>query len=388
MTSFLIADTQSGSFHPPYRLPPRRSPFNRLFRSTAAALLLLQAGCGVAQFATCAPHVKEEGVPHLNWTECFGQPLSHEEITHSVYCLNEGTSKPPVILLHEMTGLTPGTLAYAEELSTDFTVYVPLLFGTKGRFSPASGLWAYWFGGMIDHFPNGEWGMPRHGSPAIVTWLRGLVREVGLRHQGQPIGIIGNCMTGPLPLALLDHQQVTAVVVAQPALPMRFWWSSDDDRSSLGLSRDDLEVARRSSAKIYGLRFETDCMADRAKHITLRREFGDRFIDGEIPAHEYQPDGKPINVHSTLIGSWGVPGPVGEASRVARERIRHFLLEESAGRSPISCHGISHDLEPSGSCYRPPTGDPTLDCHEADRIILPHSAFAPRIQRTRPTNFQ
>jgi hypothetical protein len=138
-------------------------------------------------------------------------------------------------------------------------------------------------------------------------------------------------MTGSLPLALLDHQQVKAVVVAQPALPMKLWWSSDEDRASLGLSPDDLEVARRSSAKIYGLRFETDCMADRAKHIALRREFGDRLIDSEIPAHEYQPDGKPVNVHSTLIGSWGVPGPVGEASRVARERVRHFLLKESAG---------------------------------------------------------
>jgi hypothetical protein len=137
-------------------------------------------------------------------------------------------------------------------------------------------------------------------------------------------------MTGPLPLALLDHQQVTAVVVAQPALPMRFWWSSAEDRASLGLSSDDLEVARRSDAVIYGLRFETDCMADRAKHLALRREFGDRFIDGEIPASVYQRDGKSTKAHSTLIGSWGTPGPVGEASRMARERVKRFLLEESA----------------------------------------------------------
>jgi hypothetical protein len=150
-----------------------------LLQSLTAALLFLQAGCGAAQFAACAPHVKETGTPQRTWVECFTAPLSHAGITHSVYCLNEDASKPPVILLHEMTGLTPGTLAYAEELANDFTVYVPLLFGAKGTFSPASGLRAYWFGGMIDHFPHGEWGVPLHGSPAIVTWLRGLVREVG-----------------------------------------------------------------------------------------------------------------------------------------------------------------------------------------------------------------
>ena len=111
---------------------PRRS----LSRAIAVALLFLQAGCGAAQLGTCAPHAKEEGTPTLNWTECFAAPFTHAGITHSVFCLHDGTSKPPVLLLHELTGLSPGTLAYAEELSKDFTVYVPLLFGEKGKFSP------------------------------------------------------------------------------------------------------------------------------------------------------------------------------------------------------------------------------------------------------------
>lgn len=99
---------------------------------------------------------------------------------------------------------------------------------------------------------------------------------------------------------------------------MRFWGSTDSDRESLGLSTDDLQIAKQSTAKIYGLRFETDCMADRAKQQTLRREFGDRFRDGEIPARDYQPDGKPINAHSTLIGSWKKEDPTGQPSRDAR----------------------------------------------------------------------
>jgi len=298
-----------------------------LFQTLAAITLLLEAGCGFAQFGMCAPHTKEEGTPQLTWTECFEQPFTHAGITHSVYCLNDGTSKPPVLLLHELTGLSPGTLAYAEELSKDFTVYVPLLFGKKGKFSPNSGLWAYWF--------QSEWTVPSQGSPPLVTWLRGVVQKIGDRHDTQPIGIIGNCMTGPLPLALLDDPRVTAVVVAQPALPMRFWSQTDEDKQSLGLSDDDLRIARQSTAKIYGLRFETDCMADRAKHLVLQKEFGDRFLDGEIPAREYQPDGKPVNAHSTLIGSWKEQDTAGQPSRNARERVREFLLTEGGGTPPV-----------------------------------------------------
>jgi dienelactone hydrolase len=298
------------------------------YRATAVALLLSASGCGAAQFGMCAPHTKEEGTPTRNWTECFEQPFTHAGITHSVFCLNDGTSKPPVLLLHELTGLTPGTLAYAEELSKDFTVYAPLLFGEKGTFSPTSGLWAYWVQGIVDFFPDGEWGIPSQGSAPIVNWLRGVVRKIGESHAEQRIGIIGNCMTGPLPVALLDNPQVGAAVVAQPAMPMRFWYYTDADKSSLGLSSDDLQPAKESTAKIYALRFETDCISDRAKLQTLHDHFGDRLLNGEIPATAYQVEGKPTNAHSTLIGSWKQQDHSGQPSRDARARVRRFLLTE------------------------------------------------------------
>lgn len=299
-----------------------------------AALLLLEAGCGVAQMGMCAPHVKEEGMPTRNWVECFDSPFSHRSMTHSVFCLNDGTDKPPVLLLHELTGLSNATLAYAEELSKDFTVYAPLLFGEKGKFSLVSGLGAYWFQGAITFLPGGEWGVPSQGSAPIVDWLRGVMQKIGERHVQQHIGIIGNCLTGPLPIALLDHPQVSAAVVAQPALPMPFWWKTDADKKSLGLAADDLQDARKSGARIYGLRFETDCMSDPAKQETLRAEFGDRYINGEIPVRAYQVEGKTVKAHSTLIGSWKEHGEAGQPSREARERVREFLLIEL--RNPAS----------------------------------------------------
>jgi len=303
-------------------------------RATAVALLLSVSGCGAAQLGMCAPHTKEEGTSTQHWTECFSRPVSHKGVTHSVLCLNGDTSKPPVILLHELTGLSPGTLAYAEELSKDFTVYMPLLFGEQGKLSLVSGLKAYWFGGVSDFFPGGEWGLPSKGSAPIVNWLRGVVQQIGERHAGQHIGILGNCLTGPFPLALLDHPRVTAAVVAQPALPMRFWWYTEDDKASLGLAENDLAIAKASTAKIYGVRFETDCIAPPEKHQTLSQTFGNRFINGAIPAGAYQTDGKPTHAHSTLIGSWKEQAQAGQASREARGRVRTFLLKELQETGP------------------------------------------------------
>lgn len=323
--------TRSAAVHP----TPDMSR-SRWLRSYLIVTAVLVSGCGAAQLGTCAPHTKEEGTPTRNWTECFKDPFAHAGITHSVFCLDDGTAKPPVLLLHELTGLTPGTLAYAEELSKDFTVYVPLLFGEKGAFSPASGLWAYWFRGMTAFGPGGEWGLPAQGSAPIVNWLRGVVQTIGTRHAQQRIGIIGNCMTGPLPVALLDNSQVGAAVVAQPALPLPFWWYTDTDRKSLGLTDDDLQSARAGTAMIYGLRFETDCMSDAAKLQTLQEEFGNRFINGAIPANEYQHDGTRVNAHSTLIGSWREQGQAGQPSRDAREKVRTFLLKELSATRPES----------------------------------------------------
>jgi hypothetical protein len=93
-----------------------------------------------------APHTKnEEGAPTRNWTECFEKHFSHTGITHSVFCLNDGTSKPPVLLLHELSELSQGTLAYAEKISKDFTLCVLMLFGEKGKFSLLSGFQAIGF---------------------------------------------------------------------------------------------------------------------------------------------------------------------------------------------------------------------------------------------------
>jgi hypothetical protein len=46
-----------------------------------------------------------------------------------------------------------------------------MLFGEKGKFSLLSGFQAYWFHGLVEFFPGGEWGVPSLGS---AVWCRRL----------------------------------------------------------------------------------------------------------------------------------------------------------------------------------------------------------------------
>jgi len=163
--------------------------------------------------------------------------------------------------------------------------------------------------------------------------------DIEQKHKSLPIRIIGNCMTGALPLALLGRDDgtvnanVKAVVVAQPALPMRFWWwHTDEDYSSLGISNDDFVVAQKSNAKILALRFETDQVSPPEKQKTLQAsEFGDRLSIAEICVRDYDPDGKQVRPHSTLIGEYdAVEEKLRKQSKSSRETVRTFLLNPAS----------------------------------------------------------
>lgn len=231
---------------------------------------------------------------------------------------------PPVLLLNELPGLTMETLEYADTLSQDFTVYVPLLFGAVKQHSLFRGLLAYAF--------NGEWRQRDNGRP-IVSWLRDVVREIAAAHPGQKIGIIGMCLTGAFPLALVDHPAVHGVVIAQPTLPFV------GDGASLGLLEEEEATAVRrvqtGQLRVYGVRFEKGRIADRRKHERMRDTlFRGHFIDDEICASAYTfrgPAGRaiyriPDNAHSTLTLHWK-PGLPDHPSQVRRKAVRAFLMD-------------------------------------------------------------
>lgn len=292
-------------------------------KAVLCALLILVTGCATIDQLRCAPHnEKAPPFPENQLTECLS--TNTFLVSHPVFCFGSDSSKPPVLLLHELPGLSSQTLHYAKSLSSDFRVYVPLLFGTPNQSSALRG--------SISFRTNGEW-TPRselEGNSRIVKWLQHVTTLIQERHPGQSIGIIGNCLTGAIPLALLNNTAVTAVVLAQPALPLPFLYYSDEDESSLDISdHAKSQALSRKDAWVYYLHFETDCVSKPAKKTTLQALFDERFIDGEINKDEYisHDQGKAPNVHSTLIGEYDTGGLISKASRERRNKVRQFLKD-------------------------------------------------------------
>ena len=57
--------------------------------------------------------------------------FSHSDVTHEIYRKGNG---PAVIVVHEIPGITPKVLDFAERVVTQgFTVVMPLLVGEVGR---------------------------------------------------------------------------------------------------------------------------------------------------------------------------------------------------------------------------------------------------------------
>lgn len=308
-------------------------PIRRLTKDIlAVGLALSLSSCGCAPDSKDVPFDVKNNKLELCLKRDKNGAFEADSVTHPIYCLPGDLSqssdrKPPVLLLHELPGLSGKTLHYAEELSRDFTVYVPLLFGELNMHSVSWGLTAFWL--------NGEWRGLESGDSKIVPWLRAVVAEIERVHPGQQIGIIGNCLTGTLPLALLSNPKISpglpkihAVVLAQPTLPLTIFDNSDEVKSSLGISQDEIAQAKQSSARIFYLRFEQDCISKPEKRwkvwdiFTEQSAFPDRVIPHEIPKDKH-----PVNkAHSTLIGEWG-EAEFGRASRDAREEVRRFLLD-------------------------------------------------------------
>lgn len=306
------------------------------WKAAWCAFLMFLTGCAAIDQLRCAPHnEKVPPFPESQLTECLS--ANTYWASHPVFCFGSDSTKPPVLLLHELPGLSSQTLHYAQTLSSDFSVYVPLLFGTPNQSSALKG--------SISFRTNGEWtARPElEGNSRIIKWLQHVTAKIEEKHPGQSIGVIGNCLTGTIPLTLLANKAVNAVVLAQPSLPLPLLYYSEADESSLDISdHAKTQALSRKDAWIYYLHFETDCVSKRAKKTTLKTLFPEQFIDGEIWKDEYAPQcqEKVPTVHSTLIGEYDAGGLISKSSQDRRNKVRQFLKEPmtfSQQREPVSC---------------------------------------------------
>lgn len=294
------------------------------FYKTLCLLLLLYLCISVGCSQTLTTHQRVDGI-YETTTEITHPDLA---ISHTVYVFSqsEKREKPPVLLLHELPGLNAATIEWAASLAHHFTVYVPLLFGSRYQNSLVQGSATYFF--------NGEWWERNElqGSRQITKWLHHLVKMIAQAHNPeQKIGIIGMCLTGALPLALLDNERVHAAVVAQPTLPFPNW--SEEDKHDLGLSLEEWDhvmtkIDSDDGPYVYGVRFQGDKIADREKHIRMNTVLNSirpgSFFDREVCFKEYEDARLEEKAHSTLIHEWQEDDT--HPTEVRRREIKSFLL--------------------------------------------------------------
>ncbi|GAA4719370.1 dienelactone hydrolase family protein [Nocardioides conyzicola] len=216
-----------------------------------------------------------------SWTQS-----SHttDGVTHPTY--RKGTG-PGVIVVHEIPGLTPEVIGFAEEVvAAGFTVVLPHLFGTPERpMSPA------YIGKVLPKLcVSREFTTMAIGRTSpIAVWLRSLARELHEELGGPGVGALGMCFTGGFALAMMVDTSVAAPVLAQPSLPFPVGRKRAAD---LNLSPADLADVRARAAggcQVLGLRYRGDAAVG-TRFDTLTDEIGDAFIRVEF-------DGKG---HSTL----------------------------------------------------------------------------------------
>ena len=198
------------------------------------------------------------------------------DVTHPTYRKGSG---PGVIIVHELPGMTPGVIAFSEEVvAAGFTVVMPQLFGRPGRgMSPAaiaSGLRQVCVSKEFTKLATGV-------TAPIATWLRSLARELHAELGGPGVGALGMCFTGGFALAMMVDDSVAAPVVAQPAAPFAIGKSRGAD---LNLSPADLATVKQRAATgctLLGVRFRKDA-ATGTRFETLTRELGEHFVRVEL----------------------------------------------------------------------------------------------------------
>lgn len=229
-------------------------------------------------------------------------PFTHDGTTRRVFQRGGGHC---VMLLHELPGLTPETVEFADWLVLrGYRVALPLLFGEPGQSAKTGLLKAPSL--CIRH----EFNCFRAGVASPITdWLRALANRLAVDCGGRGVAVIGMCFTGGFVLAIMLEETIAAAVAAEPSLP--FFRDSALDISDADLAR---AAKRANEAPLLALRFTEDwrCPAERFER--LKTEF-------ERQAEERRKTFVSITVpgrgHSTLTFDYGKAVERGTDTRAA-----------------------------------------------------------------------
>lgn len=198
--------------------------------------------------------------------------------TRDVYRRGRG---PGVIIVHEIPGITPNVLRFANEVvDAGFTVLLPSLVGTPGR-APTAGYVLETVAKVCVSQEFSNWAL--HRTSPIINYLRALARKLHAELGGPGVGALGMCFSGGFALAMMVDDSVVAPVLSQPSMPFAVTKARGAD---LNLSPEDTQaVVRRASAgcEVLGLRFTED-MAVGTRFDSLRKLLGNAFLAVELPS--------------------------------------------------------------------------------------------------------
>ncbi len=235
-----------------------------------------------------------------------------------------GGTGPPVIVLHEIFGVTPPLLGFARGLvDAGFTVWLPALVGR----APAS---------TVLHRADAVRAIcvsreihllrTRRTSP-VVEPLRSLARWVAGVHGTRGVGVVGMCLSGGFALAMAADTRVLAAVAAQPSLPLVTpvtpWCRWD-----VGLSPGDADDIRArlgaGEVEVFVTRFSDDGLSPAERLRAVHEQVGWTGVHvDELPSADFRRGEHSVLVQAPLGYEPGSP----QAERLAltATRVRDFL---------------------------------------------------------------
>ena len=208
--------------------------------------------------------------------------FTHEDVTHETYRKGSG---PAVVVVHEIPGITPKVLEFAERVvAQGFTVVMPLLVGEVGR-KPSGG---YIASSMSKICISREFTtMAMHKTSPIISWLRALARHIHSEVGGVGVGAVGMCFSGGFALGMMVDDIMVAPVLSQPSMPFAIGAHRSAD---LNLSpSDEARIVERAQAgcQVLGLRYTGDKLVG-TRFNSLRELLGDAFVAVEFESSTKQ----------------------------------------------------------------------------------------------------
>ena len=204
----------------------------------------------------------------------FSRTFALEAARNPIPVYVSDTGHKPLILLHELPGMSHSFIACARDLADKgFRVYMPLMFKRPGTEMGMRQMRAFC---ISQEFA--ELYKPKNNSDErpFVDLLYTLVETVSAETDAAPIGVIGMCLTGGFALGTIAKSPVAAAIACQPAYP------SFQKARTLGLSKQQRKAAGARAATLpkpcaRGYRYRWDPMSWPAHMRGAKDMLGDQF---------------------------------------------------------------------------------------------------------------